>query len=53
MSRTSLQWWLEAWVHDHAQPDPEPPPFTTIGWRLVHIADCRVVHHEWGSGRAG
>lgn len=26
--------WAVSWV----EPDPEPPPFTTIGWRLVHIA---------------
>jgi hypothetical protein len=51
MSRTSLLRQLEAWVHDRAQPDPEPPPSTTIGWRLVYIADCKVTHHEWGSGR--
>ena len=36
-----------AWVTDYAEPDPDPAPFTTIGWRLVHLADCKVMYHEW------
>ena len=23
---------------------------TTIGWRLVHIALCKVIYHEWAFG---
>jgi hypothetical protein len=38
------------WVADYAEPDPEPAPFTTIGWRLVHLADCKVMYHEWAFG---
>jgi hypothetical protein len=38
------------WVADYAEPDPDPAPFTTIGWRLVHLADCKVMYHEWGFG---
>ncbi len=41
-----------AWVHDYAEPDPDPPPFTTIGWRLAHLADCKVMYHEWAFGEA-
>jgi hypothetical protein len=26
------------WVLDGAQPEPEPPPVTTIAWRMMHIA---------------
>jgi hypothetical protein len=28
------------WIEEHSGPDaePDPPPFTTIGWRLSHIA---------------
>ena len=26
------------WVHDYAFQDPTPPPFTTIAWRLTHLA---------------
>src|SRR5215204_3597996 len=38
------------WITDYAWPDPEPAPFTTIGWRLLHIADCKVMYHEWAFG---
>lgn len=38
---------------DFAFPPPEPPPFTTLAWRLCHIADhvlaMRVSHH-FGDG---
>ena len=27
-----------SWKADWAEPEPEPPPFTTIAWRLAHIA---------------
>jgi hypothetical protein len=39
-----------AWVADYAEPDPDPPPLTTIGWRLVHLADCKLLYHEWAFG---
>jgi hypothetical protein len=39
-----------AWISDYAEPDPDPAPFTTIGWRLLHIADCKVMYHEWAFG---
>ena len=38
------------WVTDYAFPDPVPAPVTTIGWRLVHIADCKVMYHEYAFG---
>jgi uncharacterized damage-inducible protein DinB len=38
------------WVADYVEPDPDPAPFTTIGWRLVHLADCKVMYHEWAFG---
>jgi len=40
------------WVIDYAMPDPEPPPFTTIAWRLVHLAACKVMYHEYAFGAA-
>jgi hypothetical protein len=39
-----------AWVADYAEPDPDPAPFTTIAWRLAHLADCKVIYHEWAFG---
>jgi len=38
------------WVTDYAEPDPVPAPVTTIGWRLVHVADCKVIYHDWAFG---
>jgi hypothetical protein len=38
------------WDHHYAEPDPEPAPFTTIGWRLTHIAMCKVMYHEHAFG---
>jgi hypothetical protein len=38
------------WVVDYADPAPDPPPFTTIAWRLVHVAACKVMYHEYAFG---
>jgi len=38
------------WLADYADPAPDPPPFTTIAWRLVHIASCKVMYHEYAFG---
>jgi hypothetical protein len=38
------------WTYDYEEPDPQPAPFTTIGWRLVHVALCKVMYHEWAFG---
>ncbi len=40
------------WHADYAEPDPDPPPFTTIAWRLVHLAECKVMYHEYAFGPA-
>jgi len=40
------------WIADYATPDPDPPPFTTIAWRLIHIATCKVMYHEHAFGPA-
>ena len=28
------------WTYHYELPEPEPSPFTTIGWRLVNVALC-------------
>lgn len=38
------------WAADYDFPDPEPAPFTTIAWRLLHIADCKIMYHEYAYG---
>ena len=41
------------WTVDYPEPPhPDPPPFTTIGWRLVHVAECKVMYHEYAFGPA-
>jgi DinB superfamily len=38
------------WAADYAVPDPEPAPVTTIGWRLVHVGECKIMYHEYAFG---
>jgi DinB superfamily len=40
------------WAADYQWPDPEPSPFTTIAWRLVHVAECKLMYHEYAFGEA-
>lgn len=41
------------WAADYPEsPHPDPAPFTTIGWRLVHVAECKVMYHEYAFGDA-
>ncbi len=35
---------------DYPDVHPDPPPFTTIAWRLFHIASCKVIYHEHAFG---
>jgi len=35
------------WVIDYELPDPTPPPFTTIAWRLVHVAVVADTYRDW------
>ena len=38
------------WAADYEEPDPDPAPFTTIAWRLVHVAECKLMYHEYAFG---
>jgi hypothetical protein len=38
------------WDIDYADPAPDPAPFTTIGWRVVHLAACKIMYHEYAFG---
>ena len=40
------------WAADYEEPDPDPAPITTIGWRLVHVAECKLMYHEYAFGEA-
>jgi len=40
------------WEIDYDEPPPEPPPLTTIAWRLVHVANGNWIYweHAFGPG---
>jgi hypothetical protein len=40
------------WRQEYELPDPVPPPFTTIAWRLAHIADLLNTRasNQFGDG---
>src|SRR5688500_5415331 len=41
------------WSADYPDfPHPDPAPFTTIGWRLVHVAESKLMYHEYAFGAA-
>jgi hypothetical protein len=35
---------------DYPHVHPDPPPFTTIAWRLLHIADGNTIYWEHSFG---
>ena len=41
------------WTVDYPDVAPDPPPFTTIAWRLLHISDGNSMYweHAFGPGR--
>jgi uncharacterized damage-inducible protein DinB len=41
------------WTVDYPEVHPSPPPFTTIAWRLLHIADGNTVYWEHSFGPGG
>jgi uncharacterized damage-inducible protein DinB len=40
------------WQIDYEWPAPEPPPFTTIAWRMVHVANGNWIYWEHAFGPA-
>ncbi|MEX0709782.1 MAG: DinB family protein [Chloroflexota bacterium] len=38
------------WMVDYPDEHPVPGPFTTIAWRLDHLAECKVMYHEYAFG---
>jgi hypothetical protein len=40
------------WTVDYPDVPPDPPPFTTIAWRLLHIADGNTIYWEHSFGSA-
>lgn len=42
-----------AWVMDYDVPEPDPPPVTTIAWRICHLVLTLVLRHNhtFGDGK--
>jgi hypothetical protein len=38
------------WGRDRAYPAPEPPPFTTIAWRLGHLSEMLTLRADYTVG---
>jgi len=38
------------WGRDHASPAPEPPPFTTLAWRLGHLSESLARRADYTIG---
>jgi hypothetical protein len=41
------------WVLDYDLPDPDPAPFTTIAWRLIHLALVHAGYADEAFGPGG
>ena len=39
-----------SWVIETARPEPDPPPFTTIAWRLCHLASGLAMRADYTIG---
>ena len=39
-----------AWVLESASPTPDPPPFTTLAWRLCHLASGLALRADYTAG---
>jgi DinB superfamily len=40
------------WTVDYPDVEPDPPPFTTIAWRMLHVADGNTIYWEHAFGPA-
>lgn len=38
------------WIVDYEIPQPDPSPITTIAWKLVHLASCKIMYQEYAFG---
>jgi hypothetical protein len=49
-SRATLLVGAGDWARDSATPHPEPPPFTTIAWRLAHLTEMLTLRADYTVG---
>ena len=38
------------WMLDFDRPEPDPPPFTTIAWRLTHLTSTLTARADYTTG---
>jgi hypothetical protein len=38
------------WVLEGQHPEPDPPPFTTIAWRICHVTSGILLRYDWTFG---
>ncbi len=38
------------WLLDYEEPEPQPPPFTTIAWRMCHMAQSPLERYDYTFG---
>ena len=38
------------WVIELERPEPDPPPFTTIAWRMCHVASGLLMRADYTTG---
>jgi len=49
-AESSMPWGSGEWVMDYERPAPQPPPITTIAWRLCHLAQWQLMRYDWTFG---
>lgn len=47
---TNKAWGNGDWVMDYESPTPQPPPVTTIAWRLGHLAQWLQMRYDYTFG---
>src|SRR5579884_32483 len=43
---------VDGWIQERQGGEPQPPPFTTIAWRLVRLAWLNTMWHDYAFGGA-
>lgn len=38
------------WVVDYEISPPDPPPLTTIAWKIAHLHACKLMYYEYAFG---
>ncbi len=38
------------WIVDYESPPPDPPPQTTIAWKIAHLHACKFMYYEYAFG---